>query len=330
MRTPSVHLLGDLMVDIAFNIGSLGALTIARGSDFPSEATFTPGGSAANTATWLARCGMNVSLVGALGDDPLGDYLTNEIGKAGVNMLVQRVPDQLTGICLILNESDGERTMLPSAGANAAFQDSELQDHLAVSTVNHVHISAYMLFHQISGATALAYMAAARRFGATISLDPASSALLAPNRERLMTALAMCDLLLANADEALEITRLLSAGENVTEKIDLELVSTAMHQASPVVVVTDGSEPVLALADAIRSFASPVAKIDSVTSTTGAGDAFNAGYLNAWLTGANIPASLAAGTSLASRVLGQVGATTLTTALASESVPREVHTTERK
>lgn len=317
MGTASVQLLGDLMVDIACEVETLEALSIARGSDFPSKTTLSPGGSAANTATWLARGGNNVYLTGAVGIDPLGDYLINKIGSSGVHMLLQRVPGELTGVCLILNEIDGQRTMIPSAGANAKFDDSELIDQIAASKITHLHVSAYMLFHEVSGATALAYMNAARRVGVTISLDPASSALLEANRTRLVSALAMSDLLLANADEAREITRLLSKDEIVENAIDLDLISTALNQLSPIVVVTDGSEPVHALENRVHNFTSPVTKIGSVKSSTGAGDAFNAGYLNAWLAGSDIPASIAAGTILAGRVLGEVGATTLT----SDSVP---------
>jgi len=306
------------MVDIACEVDTLEALTFARGSDFPSKATLSPGGSAANTATWLARAGNNVYLTGAVGTDPLGDYLINEIGRSGVHVLVQRVPGDLTGVCLILNEIDGQRTMIPSAGANAKFDNSQLIDQLATSKITHLHVSAYMLFHELSGSTALAYMDAARRVGATISLDPASSALLVHNRTRLMRALAMSDVLLANADEAREITRLFSQDEIFDESVDLDLISAAMHPLCPTVVVTDGSEPVRALVNRVHNFTSSVTRIGFVKSTTGAGDAFNAGFLNAWLAGSDIPASVAAGTTLAGSVLGEVGATTLS----SESAPR--------
>lgn len=311
MGSACVQVLGDLMVDIACGVETLEAITIARGSDYPSRATLSPGGSAANTATWLAREANTVYLMGAVGDDPLGDYLINQIGPSGVHMLVQRVPGELTGVCLILNEHDGQRTMIPSAGANARFDDSRLADQLTGSNITHLHVSAYMLFHEVSGITALAYMDAARRVGATVSLDPASSALLARNRTRLMQALALSDLLLANADEALEITRLLSEEGSPCNNIDLGLISHSMHPSSPTVVVTDGAEPVRALGGSIHNFTISVTKISSVKSTTGAGDAFNAGYLNAWLAGSDIPASIAAGTILAGRVLGEVGATTL-------------------
>jgi len=311
------------MVDIACEVETLEALSHARGSDLPSRTTLSPGGSAANTATWLARSGNTVYLIGAVGDDPLGDYLINAIGSSGVHMLVQRVPGELTGLCLILNERDGQRTMIPSAGANARFVNSQplVQQplvHLASPDITHMHVSAYMLFHEVSGISALNYMEAARRVGATVSLDPSSSALLSTNRARLLTALALSDLLLANADEALEITRLLHVDGAACQDIDLELISSALNPSSPTVVVTDGAAPVRALENSLHNFTIPVTKIDSIRSTTGAGDAFNAGYLNAWLEGGDIPASIAAGTILARRVLGEVGATTLT----SDSAPQ--------
>lgn len=305
------------MVDIACEVDNIESLAVARGSDYPSRATLSPGGSAANTATWLARAGNNAQLIGAVGADPLGDYLINEIADSGVQLLVQRVPGELTGVCLILNEIDGQRTMIPSAGANAKFDDAQLVDQLAASNITHLHVSAYMLFHELSGITALAYMEAVRQVGATISLDPASSALLADNRIRLLKALAMSDVLLANTDEAREITRLLSRDEPLQNAVDLDLISTALHPTSPIVVVTDGPEPVRALVNRVHNFTNSVTKIGSVKSTTGAGDAFNAGFLNAWLAGRDVPASIAAGTILAGSVLGEVGATTL----ASKSAP---------
>jgi ribokinase len=316
--TASIHILGDLMVDIACEVDTLETLVVARGSDFPARTTLSPGGSAANTATWLARTGNTAYLVGAIGEDPLGDYLVHEITESGVHMLVQRVPDELTGVCLILNERDGQRTMIPSAGANAKFVNTPSLDPLASPNINHLHVSAYMLFHEVSGISALECMVAARRAGATVSLDPSSSALLATNRVRLMAALALSDLLLANADEALEISRLLRDDDTVSPSIDLALISSALHPLSPTVVVTNTAEPVRALENLVHNFTIPVPKIESVKSTTGAGDAFNAGFLNAWLAGSDIPASISAGTILATRVLGEVGATTLP----SESAPQ--------
>ena len=314
----SVLLLGDLMVDLACDVDTLEALTAARGSDLPSRTTLSPGGSAANTATWLARTRDTVFLAGAIGEDPLGEYLVNEISASGVHMIVQRVPEELTGVCLILNERDGQRTMIPSAGANTKFICSQIPDQLSELDITHVHVSAYMLFHEVSGISALEYMEEARRIGATVSLDPSSSALLAVNRTRLIAALALSDLLLANADEALEISRLLRNDDTESPVIDLGLISSALHPSSPIVVVTDADKPVRALGNSIHNFTIPITKIGSVTSSTGAGDAFNAGFLNAWLAGGDIPASIEAGTILAGRVLNEVGATTITNASAAQ------------
>lgn len=312
MGNASVLLLGDLMVDVACEVDTLETLTAARGSDLPSRTTLSPGGSAANTATWLARTKNTVYLAGAIGEDPLGEYLVNEITKSGVQLLVQRVPDELTGVCLILNERDGQRTMIPSAGANAKFVFSQTHEQLNELAITHLHVSAYMLFHEVSGISALEYMTQARRVGATVSLDPSSSALLEVNRTRLMAALALSDLLLANADEALEICRLLRDDGIDSPTIDLELISRALHTSSPNVVVTDAANPVRALGNCLHNFTIPIREIGSVTSSTGAGDAFNAGFLNSWLAGSDIPASIEAGTILAGRVLGEVGATTIT------------------
>jgi|AntAceMinimDraft_6_1070360.scaffolds.fasta_scaffold00819_2 sugar/nucleoside kinase (ribokinase family) len=313
MSKPSVHVLGDLMVDIACGIESLGALTAARGSDLPTHARLTPGGSAANTATWLARGGAAVTLIGAVGKDALGDLLVYEIEKSGVLVNAERVAHELTGLCIVLNERNGERTMIPSPGANAHFSIPDLGLRLDALKVTHVHVSAYMLFHETSGSTALEYMAYARKSGATVSLDPSSSALVEQHSERLLAAMSMTDILLSNTDEARELTRILTGENHSFHEVDLKLLSAAMHQREPMVVVTDGFGPVRALYQGDENYTSAVQKIEKVAATTGAGDAFNAGFLNAWLINRQIPNSLEAGSSLAAQVLAHIGATTITT-----------------
>ena len=77
------------------------------------------GGSAANTACWLASLGSPVSLVAAVGDDELGRIALGALDGLGVRLRRPgRAEGWPPGSCVVLIDETGERTMLPDRGAN--------------------------------------------------------------------------------------------------------------------------------------------------------------------------------------------------------------------
>jgi len=76
------------------------------------------------------------------------------------------------------------------------------------------------------------------------------------------------------------------------------------------VVVKDGPRPVTVLGAGTAPIRVPVPPVADVRDTTGAGDAFAAGVLAAWMSGADLPTACAAGSALASSVLATPGAAT--------------------
>ena len=75
---------GDLMVDVHARLPG----PLALGSDTPAPIAFTGGGSAANTAAWLARGGCAATFVGRVGDDAFGRHAVDELHAAGVELEV--------------------------------------------------------------------------------------------------------------------------------------------------------------------------------------------------------------------------------------------------
>jgi len=113
---------GDVMVDVS----ALLAGPLATGSDTPGSITVRDGGSGANTAAWLASLGVATTFVGCVGDDAFGERAVAALSAAGVEAAVRVHASLPTGTCIVLVGPDGERTMIPSAGANSTLAAADV------------------------------------------------------------------------------------------------------------------------------------------------------------------------------------------------------------
>jgi sugar/nucleoside kinase (ribokinase family) len=172
----------------------------------------------------------------------------------------------------VLVGPDGERTMLPDAGANAVLDPPDVIDGEVV------YVSGYALLRESTREAAFAWLDAARAAGARTVVDPASAAPLAAAREAFTRV--RCDLLLPNAGEAV-------------------VLGEAAFEIAREVVVTRGADGA-AWTDGTRTLSVPASPAPLVDST-GAGDAFAAGFLSAWERGPE--AALRFGASRAARVV---------------------------
>jgi ribokinase len=288
--TGLVVCLGEVMMDV------LASLTgeLAIHSDTPASIRLAGGGSAANTASWLAEIGKPVSLVARVGADAFGDLAAAELAAAGVRAHLILDSELPTGSCIVLVSPDGERTMVPDAGANAALTADDLDAGL-FRPGRHFHLSAYSLFHGAESA-ALAALALARASDMTVTIDAASAA---PLREfgaqRFREVAGSGALLLANLDEA----------EVLTGSRDRDRAVLTLAQMFGAAVVKLGSGGSVWSNGSVVEFsaAMPVEVIDS----TGAGDAFAAGLIAEFVDGAGPVDYLRAGNELAARACVRVG-----------------------
>ncbi len=132
--------LGDVMIDIVATLPG----PLALGSDVHAPISYVPGGSAANTAAWLAKVGATVTLVGRVGDDAMGAQAHLDLSERGITDRLATDRDRATGTCIVLVDSDGERTMIPDPGANVALVPDDL-DPAAFTRDGHLHVSGYAL-----------------------------------------------------------------------------------------------------------------------------------------------------------------------------------------
>ncbi len=290
---PPVVVVGDVATDVVVLLAG----GPAPGSDRPASIALRSGGAGANVAAHLAALGTPVLLAGCVGDDAAGAALSAELAAAGVALALRTVPGAATGTVVSLVEPDGERSMLADRAANLALLAGDVP---VAGPGGHLHLSGYTLLDPQPRAAGLAALRAATAAGRTVSLDPASTGPLAGyGVERWLDDTAAVTLLLPNRDEA----RLL------TGCADVEQAGRALAERHPVVVVSLGADGALWVTrDAlVHRPALPVRVVD----TTGAGDAFAAGVLAAWVAAGGRPdpaTALAAGLARAAAVVGRPGA----------------------
>lgn len=271
-----VLVVGDVMVDVV----AVAAGPLAHASDTPARVRWTEGGAAGNVAAWLRELGADVTLCARVGDDAPG----RAVAAAWPGVTVDR--DRPTGTCVCVVEPGGERTMLPDRGANDALRVDDLPD----GPFDHVHVSGYALL----GAGSRAAARAALTRAPSVSVDPASAAPLRDEPD-FLSWLPSGRVLLPNRDEAAVLcgTR------------ELEVAARALGAGGEVVITLGGGGALWCSGAAQQRVTAPQVE---VVDTTGAGDAFAAGFLHARLSGTAPEAAMRAGCALASRVVARTGA----------------------
>jgi sugar/nucleoside kinase (ribokinase family) len=280
-----VLVVGDLLIDVVAEHRD----PIAAGSDTSARIRLSGGGSAANTATWLASFGTPVRLLAAVGDDDLGDRAREHLDEAGVGFAGPILADTATGACVVLVGPDGERTMLPDRGANDRLPVAAVVDALD-PLPGWLHLSGYALLGEGSRNAGKAALSAALAAGCVVSVDAASAApLRAVGAEAFLGWVSGAGLLFANDDE-----------------VDaLGGVSTVLRHVGAVVVKHGPAGATWS--DGAETVAAEGLDVDLVD-PTGAGDAFAAGWIDAERAGASVEAALAAAVAAGATAVTRHGA----------------------
>ena len=287
-----VVVVGDVATDVVVVLQG----EPAPGSDRPASIRTRGGGAGANVAFHLAGLGVPVTLAGCVGDDATGAGLRAELAAAGVRLALRTVPGVPTGTVVSLVEQGGQRSMLADRGANLALEPDDVP---AVPPGGHVHLSGYTLLDPGPRAAGLAALSAAVAAGCTVSVDPASTGpLRGYGVQRWLEDTASATVLLPNADEA----RLLTGCGDVAD------AARALAGRHPVVAVSLGGDGALWASGNV--LVHRPAHATDVVDTTGAGDAFAAGLLAAWLGARDVDPgdALDAGLALAAAVVRRPGA----------------------
>jgi sugar/nucleoside kinase (ribokinase family) len=244
---------------------------LAEGSDSPAVIAYVGGGSAANTAAWLTRVGVDSVFIGSIGDDPAGQGQLESLHALGVDVRFRVDRIRPTGTCLVLVAPTGERTMVPDPGANLSLMEHDVPtDEFRAG--DHLHVSGYALLRDSRDAAVHA-MKAAQASGMTISVGAASSAPLAlAGAEVFLGLLPEGVLLFANESEAAVLTGRSGSSADLAPALAGPARQAVVTAGSGEAAWSDGS-------DVTTLAAEPLDRPE--LDTTGAGDAFAAGFLAA-------------------------------------------------
>jgi sugar/nucleoside kinase (ribokinase family) len=257
------------------------------------------GGSAAITAVAAARLGLRVALAAAVGADPAGSFMLDQLANEGVDTGAVAVRDGLpTGMTVALSRG-GDRAILTALGAMTSLTAADVPGVLLARS-RHVHASSYFLLEDSLGPGLAGLLATARAAGATTSLDTNWDPSGRWGDERLAAAIAQADVLLPNEAEALRLSGTAS----------LEAAAKALSADGHTLVVKLGERGVLCM-DGAEGAAAHRVSVPAVTpaDSTGAGDCFNAGLIAGLLTGLALPRAAALGCAVGALSTGAPGGT---------------------
>ncbi len=293
---PGVLVVGDANPDLVLT-GDV-VPRFGQAEQLLEDASLVIGGSAAITAHGLARLGRPVALVAAVGDDTFGERLRAELAEAGVDVgrVVVR-PDLPTGLTVVLGRGE-DRAMLTHTGAIDSLTAPEVLaavDDLRRRGVAHVHVSS--LYLQPGLATGLPdVLRAAHEAGLSTSLDTNDDP--TARWAGVDALLADLDVLLPNRAEAIALGR----------DPDPHRAAAALAARGPLVVVKGGGVGAFAVTpdgDVVEAAATSGPTVD----TTGAGDTFDAAFLDAWLDDAPLPTALRRAVVAGTLSVGATGGT---------------------
>ena len=283
--------IGDAALDVIVKMQT----EIHVGSDTASQISMHGGGAAANTATWLAQLGHSVFFSCRLGDDAAGRAISSEFNLWKIEHRKTFLENEKTGVVVVLVDDKGDRTMFPDSGANSGISERDLPD---LRGFDAAYLSGYSLFNPLSTNGVLRMVNEIREVGIPLIFDPASvGTMMAFNRKRVIETLAHMDITIMNEDEARYIAdcdSLDEALDYITEIVSIVVIKTG---SSGAIARIRGSNTVMSHADAVNA-------ID----TTGAGDAFAAGFIPLWLESKDLLASMNAGNEVARQCVAIIGA----------------------
>lgn len=271
------------------------AMRIPLGSKLPvEEITFETGGGATNTAVAFARLRLKVAFVGKLGlRDARGEEILRALADEDVDTrLAVRDARRATAYSVLLVTPRGERTALVYRGASAALTTADLPTRAR---------ARWFYLTSLSGNVRLARrifdLAAAHR--TRVAWNP-GAAELAAGWQRLAPLLKRAHVLLLNREEATQLT-----GRPYRD--DHGMFDRLCFFVPGVVVVTEGKKGALVCHDG-RRYATVPHDVP-VRNTTGAGDAFGAGFVAGQLLRPDdLPFALQLATAEAESVIQSYGA----------------------
>jgi sugar/nucleoside kinase (ribokinase family) len=273
------------------------ALDAERLYDIMGVGVERSGGSAANTAAGLAGLGAKVGFIGKVSDDQLGEVFRHDIKAVGVDFETLPLTEGLsTARCLIFVTPDAQRTMQTFLGACTAFSAADVdEDMIKNSKVLYMEGYLWDAPHAIDGL--LKAIDVAKAAGTKVSFTLSDAFCVDRFRDQFIELIENhVDILFANENEILSLFQVESF-DDALQHIRHKCEVAALTRSEKGSVVISGDEVHVIDAKKVK-----------VVDTTGAGDAYAAGFLYGYTHGRPLDVCGHMGVVMASEVISHYGA----------------------
>ena len=295
------HVDDEFLEQIGAPLGSMTLIDEARAHEIygmMGPATEMSGGSVANTIAGFANLGGSAAYIGKVRDDQLGRIFEHDMRSLGVDIrLVAAESGSPTARCHVLISADGQRTMQTYLGACTELALADVNAK-TVAAPRAILLEGYLWDIPEGPQLCNEAMRIARENGTAVALSLSDSFCVERHQEAYMNAVSSgIDIVFADEDEMTALFGVDSFDDVMTRLFDFDnlFVITRSEQGS--VIVKNDEEIVQA--------ATPVEK---VVDSTGAGDAYTAGFLYGWTNDKPLDECARLGTFCATSVIQQVGA----------------------
>ncbi len=251
------------------------------------------GGSSANTVSALAKLGLKTGFVGKVGNDEGGKFLVEDLKCYGVDVRGVVVSEGRTGCAMVFVDRNGNRAIVLDPALNDTVKFDEI-DLNYVSKFKLLHLSSFVC--KVSRDSFESQKRLVEVFDGLISFDP-GSVYAKFGLEMIKPILKRTNVFMPNEVEVKMLTGL-----------DYKEGAEFFLKWCDVVVVKRGKRGCYVLSEG-ESFEVPALKVN-VVDTTGAGDAFNAGFIYGYLSGKDLRECAELGNYMASLCIQRVGAKT--------------------
>jgi sugar/nucleoside kinase (ribokinase family) len=256
----------------------------------------TSGGSVANSCAVAAALGARVAFLGKVAADQLGDVFRHDIKAAGVHFptpaLVGGAP---TARCLILVTPDGQRTMNTYLGACVSFGAADVDVDL-VAQAKVTYLEGYLFDPPDAQASFYLAARAARQAGRQVALSLSDAFCVHRHRDGFRALLRDIDILFANETEICALYEV----NDFAAAVDLARADVSLAALTQ----SEAGSTIIRGAETVRVAASPAKLVDS----TGAGDAYAAGFLAAHTAGRDLEECGRLGSIAAAEIISHYGA----------------------
>lgn len=256
----SVTVIGDAFLDVIVPVPAI------KPGETHHRKILTLCGGTANVAVQISKVGLESKFIGRVGNDVFGKYFKQNLKMNGVKDLTFVDEENPTGICVSLFYDDGERAMVATKGANDYLKKEEIMsciDEIKDSKI--IYFSGYSLLSKNNAESVLYAIKECHKENCEIYFNPG-----APNltKECFKSIISdFVDVLILNTEEA----------RNMTGEMRMEGIVKSFNNIVDTVVITLGEDGcIVSKMDGYAHI--EIEKLD-IFDTTGAGDAFSAGFI---------------------------------------------------